>query len=159
MRHEPAFAAIATPIGIIELTATREHVTRIVLTGNDGREQQRDESPALDEAVAQLRAYFAGERREFDLPLEAASTARGAAIRDAMRAIACGDTMTYGGLARAIGSSARAIGQACGRNPFPIVVPCHRVLSAPGGQENYSAGRGVETKAWLLAHEVRMTGG
>jgi len=70
-------------------------------------------------------------------------------------AIPPGETISYGALARIAGSSPRAIGQACARNPFPIVVPCHRVVGSGGAIGHYSAGRGIITKSWLLDHERR----
>ena len=107
------------------------------------------------EAVAQLAAWFAGERRIFDLPLAAPGTPRGDAHREAIAAISYGDTASYGQLARQLGSSPRAVGQACRRNPFPIVIPCHRVLAAGGMIGHYSGGQGIVTKQWLLDHERR----
>ena len=89
----------------------------------------------------------------FDLPLAPAATMRGEVLRQAMVNIGFGDTASYGELAARIGSSARALGQACARNPFPIVVPCHRVLQAGGVLGSYSAGEGPVTKRWLLRHE------
>ena len=109
-------------------------------------------TPLLDDAIAQLGAYFAGRLKQFDLPLAPAPTAEAQAIRDAMTAIPYGATATYGDLAARTGSAARAVGQACGANPLPIIVPCHRVVGADGFGY-YSAGDGPATKHWLLAHE------
>jgi methylated-DNA-[protein]-cysteine S-methyltransferase len=109
--------------------------------------------PLLDEAAAQLDAWFAGRLRRFDLPLAAPGTPRGSAHRDAIEAIPYGDTASYGAIARAIGSSPRAVGQACRRNPFPILIPCHRVIGSGGAIGHYSGGAGVSTKLWLLQHE------
>jgi methylated-DNA-[protein]-cysteine S-methyltransferase len=75
-----------------------------------------------------------------------------------MIAIAYGETLSYGDLARLAGSAPRAIGQACARNPFPIIVPCHRVLSSGGARGHYSGGEGPITKRWLLDHEQRVIG-
>ena len=109
-------------------------------------------TPLLRQAVAQLRAYFSRDLNDFDLPLAPAPTAEAQAVREAMIAIPWGTTATYGALAQATGSSARAVGQACGANALPIIVPCHRVVGADGFGY-YSAGDGPETKHWLLAHE------
>jgi len=106
----------------------------------------------LHQAVAQLRAYFARELTNFDLPLEPAPTLEAQALRDAMMAVPYGATATYGELATRTGSSARGVGQACGANKLPIIVPCHRVVGADGFGY-YSAGDGPATKHWLLAHE------
>jgi methylated-DNA-[protein]-cysteine S-methyltransferase len=75
-------------------------------------------------------------------------------LRQAICGVPAGYPMTYGELARRIGSAPRAIGQACARNPLPIVVPCHRII-ASSGAGHYSAGRGLVTKSWLLAHESK----
>ena len=105
-------------------------------------------------ASAQLAEYFAGKRRDFDLPLQPARSDRGTALRLGIAAIGYGETASYGALAKALDSGPRAVGQACRRNPFPIVIPCHRVTSA-SGPEHYSGGDGVATKSWLLAFERR----
>lgn len=109
-------------------------------------------TPLLHDAIAQLRAYFAGELKQFDLPLLPAPTPEAQAARDVMMAIPYGVTATYGELAARTGSSPRAFGQACGANPLPIIVPCHRVVGADGFGF-YSGGDGPATKHWLLAHE------
>ena len=81
-------------------------------------------------AAGQLAAYFAGERRSFDLPVSPGGTEHDRAVWQAIRDIPPGETRTYGEVARTVGSSPRAVGNACGRNPLPIVVPCHRVVGA-----------------------------
>jgi methylated-DNA-[protein]-cysteine S-methyltransferase len=96
-------------------------------------ERGQDASDALvDEAAAQILAYFAGTRETFDIPLLPAATERGQILRDAIAGIGFGRTMSYGALAHEAGSAPRAIGQACARNPFPILIPCrgqgHRSL-------------------------------
>ena len=111
-------------------------------------------SPVAD-AIAQLTAYFEKEFSDFDLPLAPPATLRGQVLRDAIAAIPAGETLSYGALARIAGSAPRAIGQACARNPFPILIPCHRVVGSGGAIGHYSAGRGISTKIWLLDHERR----
>lgn len=144
-------AAVATPIGLVVIDGDDAVVraVRILLEGS----AEHGRHAAIREAAAQLEAYFAGRLRVFDLPLAPAATPRGEALRQAMVDIGFGETASYGQLAARIGSSARALGQACARNPFPIVVPCHRVLQAGGRLGPYSAGEGPETKRWLLRHE------
>ena len=109
------------------------------------------ESALLAEGLAQLAAYFAGRLTRFDLPLDWGSGLN-ADVRRAMADIPWGETRTYGQIARAVGAPAQAVGQACGANPLPIVIPCHRVTGTNwfGG---FSAPGGVETKAALLRHE------
>lgn len=109
------------------------------------------ESAVLSEGLAQLAAYFDGRLRCFDLPLDW-GTGLNAGVRRAMAAIPWGETRTYGQIAKAVGAPAQAVGQACGANPLPIIIPCHRVTGTNwfGG---FSAPGGVETKAALLRHE------
>jgi methylated-DNA-[protein]-cysteine S-methyltransferase len=108
-------------------------------------------TPLLIEAAAQLAQYFAGDRRSFDLPIAFRSGLQGEVMR-AMCAIPFGETRTYGDLAKELGVPAQAIGQACGANPVPVIVPCHRILGA-SGLGGFSAPGGVETKVALLKHE------
>ena len=109
-------------------------------------------TPLLSEAARQLDAYFAGGRTDFDLPLAAAGTVFDRRVWAAMRAIPYGETRTYGDLAHLTDSGPRAVGRACGRNPIPIIVPCHRIL-ARGGLGGYSGAGGLATKTRLLALE------
>lgn len=149
-------ALIATPIGPMRIEGTEEHLGQIII-GVEGV-PGRGSSPALREAVEQLEQWFAGERRSFDLSLAPSATARATILREGLIAVPFGQTISYGQLSRVLGSSARAIGQLCARNPFPLVVPCHRVLNQDGGLGAYSAGQGPATKSWLLDHERRLTG-
>jgi methylated-DNA-[protein]-cysteine S-methyltransferase len=109
-------------------------------------------SPLLAEAARQLAAYFDGRLSEFDLPLAPAGSPFEERVWSAMQAIPFGETRCYGDLAQAIGSAPRAVGRACGKNPIPIVIPCHRVL-AKGGMGGYSGAGGLATKQRLLALE------
>lgn len=102
----------------------------------------------------QLREYAAGERRTFDLEVAFPDTFTGRVMR-AIAAIPYGETRTYGELAEALDTSPRAVGGGCGRNPLPIVVPCHRVLRSNGGLGGYSGAGGVKLKRRLLDHEAR----
>jgi methylated-DNA-[protein]-cysteine S-methyltransferase len=118
--------------------------------------------PGRDDALGwrvagQLREYFAGMRRDFDLPLKPEGTDFQRRVWSALRSIPFGETRTYGDVAAQIDCrAARAIGQANRRNPIPIVIPCHRVLASNGiGGYAGEAGDGKEldTKRWLLRHE------
>lgn len=149
-------ALIATPIGPMRIEGKEGHLQRITI-GVEGV-AARGSSPAVRSAVDQLEQWFAGERRTFDLTLAPMATPRGAILRDGLIAVPFGQTIGYGELSRVLGSSARAIGQLCARNPFPLVVPCHRVLNQDGRLGAYSAGQGPTTKSWLLDHERRLTG-
>lgn len=142
-----ARAGIETPVGRLEVEEEGGQITRL----RWGGEVAAPETPLLAEALAQLAQYFAGERQGFDLPL-ALGQGFQARFLSALLEIPFGETRSYGDLAKALGSPAQAIGQACGANHLPVIVPCHRVLGATtlGG---YSGRGGVETKVWLLRHE------
>ena len=135
-------------------------VGRLVMTERDGAlaaigwgEAPEDApTPLLIEARRQIEAYFAGDLRRFDLPLQPRGSTHEQCVWAAMRQIPYGETRSYSDLARDIGSGPRAIGNACGKNPIPIVIPCHRVL-AKGGIGGYSGGEGLPTKRLLLALE------
>lgn len=139
-------ACVTTPLGPLTLTEAAGQIT--ALNWGTG---PNDPTPMLAEAAAQLRAYFDRRLTRFDLPLHF-GTGLHERVRRAMVAIPLGETRTYGDLARALGLPAQAIGQACGANPIPILIPCHRILGAQG-LGGFSAGAGVETKVWLLKHE------
>jgi methylated-DNA-[protein]-cysteine S-methyltransferase len=108
----------------------------------------------LRDAVRQLAEYFAGDRREFDLPLRLEGTDFQRRVWGVLTEIPYGETWSYGQLAKRIDNPRgfRAVGLANGRNPISIFVPCHRVIGADGSLTGY--GGGVERKRWLLAHEV-----
>lgn len=118
---------------------------------------QRDDT-AFEDVRTQLAEYFAGNRREFDLPLHAAGTTFQQRVWAALTEIPYGETTSYGQTAAAIGApeAARAVGLANGRNPISIVVPCHRVVGANGALTGY--GGGLDAKRWLLAHEAAHAG-
>jgi methylated-DNA-[protein]-cysteine S-methyltransferase len=109
----------------------------------------------FDEAIGQLEAYFEGERREFDLPLAPEGTPFQREVWEMLRKIPYGETVSYGELARRLErpGSSRAVGAANGRNPIPIVIPCHRVVGADGSLTGF--GGGLEVKRRLLALEAR----
>ena len=111
------------------------------------------ETPLLQEAEEQLNEYFAGVRREFDLPLAAKGTAFQQTVWTQLRKIPYGEVRTYGQLAAALGNpkAGRAVGSACHRNPLCIVVPCHRVIGADGSLTGYA--EGLDIKEYLLELE------
>lgn len=135
-----------SPLGPIRLTEKAG-----VITALDWQAGPQAESPLLIEALAQLAAYFAGRLTQFDLPLDF-GTGFAEKVRRAMAAIPYGQTRKYGDLAREIGAPAQAIGQACGANPIPVLIPCHRILAAKG-LGGFSAKGGVESKVFLLRLE------
>lgn len=113
---------------------------------------------APDEIRSQVGEYAAGERRDFELVVEYPDGLLGA-VMAAMSRIPYGATLTYGDLAAELGTAPVAVGRACGRNPAPVVVPCHRVVGSDGGLRGYSAADGVATKRRLLELEARVAGG
>lgn len=141
-------ASFDSPIGRLTVVERDGHIAALAWRGAP----ERPTTPLLHDAITQLAAYFAGKLKAFDLPLTPAATPEAQAVRDLMMAIPYGTTATYGELAGRTDSSARAVGQACGANRLPIIVPCHRVVGADGFGY-YSAGDGPATKHWLLAHE------
>jgi len=143
---------VDTPIGPVGLVASDSAVSAVLF---DGRRVLADGgSPLLDEAARQLRAYFAGELVSFDLPLELHGTDFQRRCWLALAAIPYGQTVSYGEQARRLGlgpDSARAVGAANGRNPLPIILPCHRVIGADGSLTGF--GGGLDVKCYLLEHE------
>jgi methylated-DNA-[protein]-cysteine S-methyltransferase len=116
----------------------------------------------LRRACEQFHGYFDGELTRFDLPLAPAGTAYRQRVWQALCAIPFGQTCSYSDIARVAGGSARSVGQATGCNPIPIIIPCHRVVLAPGRSTRgatthlggYSGGEGLATKRYLLALEA-----
>lgn len=147
-------ATIDTPIGLLAIECDGRTLTRLCWVNVPDVRAASVADPLLDEAGRQLCAYFNRKLQCFDLPLAPPQTPRGAALREAIAAVPYGRTASYGQVAHIAGSAARAVGQACARNPFPILIPCHRVLAAGGALGHYSGGRGVETKLALLRLET-----
>ncbi|HZQ15385.1 MAG TPA: methylated-DNA--[protein]-cysteine S-methyltransferase [Gaiellaceae bacterium] len=145
-----ASTVLDTPIGPLGLVATDTALRGVRF----GRVRNEGRSAVLDEAARQLDAYFAGELVAFDLPLELDGTAFQRRCWLALATIPYGQTVSYGEQARRLGlgpASARAVGAANGRNPLPLVLPCHRVIGSDGSLTGF--GGGLETKRFLLEHE------
>lgn len=139
----------STPVGELRLVARDGALSAIEFEPfqppADGRPlgERRDADPLLVEAVRQLTAYFAGELRDFDLPLAPLGTDFQQRVWEQLRTIGYGSTASYGEIARGLGmtnAASRAVGLANGRNPIPIVVPCHRVIGADGSLTGYAGG-------------------
>jgi methylated-DNA-[protein]-cysteine S-methyltransferase len=151
---------IDTPLGALGITSDGEALTAITFSEEiedlRGNQVAASEDPILAATEAQLRAYFAGELKSFDLPLSMSGTAFQRRVWEALRAIPYGETASYGKVAATIGLasrySSRAVGLANGANPIPIVVPCHRVIGANGSLTGY--GGGLERKQYLLTLEL-----
>jgi methylated-DNA-[protein]-cysteine S-methyltransferase len=154
------FTRIASPVGTLKLVATETSLVAVVWRDEGAAGVQIHEAreshshPVLNATRDQLEAYFAGERRAFDLPLELRGTDFQRRAWAALQTIPFGETRTYGDMARLIGrpTAVRAVGAANGRNPISIIVPCHRVIGASGGLTGF--GGGLPNKAKLLEHEA-----
>lgn len=148
-----------SPLGPIRLRIDDDAITELRWKAEDGDEdtvtptETALEHPLVAETDRQLRAYFAGELDSFDLPVRPAGTTFQRLVWHIMQRIPKGHVRTYGGVAEELGASARAVGSACGRNPIPIIIPCHRIVAANGKMGGFSAAGGVEDKVWLLRHE------
>ena len=129
------------------------------VTGIEYLEPQPDRapvSPLAAEAVRQLRAYLDNPAAAFSLPLRPAGTPFQRRVWTQIDTIPAGETRTYGQLATALHNAPRAVGQACGANPYPIVTPCHRVIATGGGLGGFNRESGgflLDVKRWLLRHE------
>ncbi|MEU6510486.1 methylated-DNA--[protein]-cysteine S-methyltransferase [Streptomyces sp. NPDC046942] len=164
------WAVVGSDIGPLMLAASRDGLVNVVFHATDAvrdRALERlasrlgvtpgedPDSPLLAEAIRQLRAYFAGERHSFDLPLDWSliSGFNRQVLRELASGVPYGTVVGYGDLAGRVGQpgGAQAVGAAMGANPLPVVVPCHRVVESDGGIGGF--GGGLETKRKLLALE------
>ena len=153
------FCTVDSPIGRLTLTSDGAALTGLYMSV-PGKPLPRTADWVMDptaaplpQAVGQVREYFAGQRRKFDLPLCLQGTEFQKSVWRALAEIPFGATWSYGQLARRLGnpSACRAVGLANGRNPIAIIVPCHRVIGADGSLTGF--GGGLPRKEWLLAHE------
>ena len=159
-QHTIDFTMAATPLGSVRLAACGESLCGLWFEGQKhlpriGPGWRRDDAhPLLALAHRQLLEYFERERREFALPLAPHGTAFQREVWQALRAIGCGEHISYGALARRLArpSAVRAVAAAVGRNPISVIVPCHRVLGADGALTGYAGG--LERKRALLALEA-----
>jgi methylated-DNA-[protein]-cysteine S-methyltransferase len=142
---------VANTHGLQAVLWDGEHADTFV--DDDRIDGPHDPSHIVDCTARQLGEYFAGERTEFDVPLDPAGTPFQLAVWTVLRSIPYGTTITYGEQARRLGDAnkARAVGAANGRNPLSIIVPCHRVVGSNGKLTGFAAG--LEAKEWLLRHE------
>ena len=156
-----SMATMDTPVGELTLVAGAIGLRAVLWPDErDGRVHVGDVTGGGPDAEAvlvaareQLREYFAGDRHEFDLPLDPVGTPFQQQAWQVLRTIPFGQTITYGDQARRLGDvrKSRAVGAANGRNPISIVVPCHRVVGSTGSLTGFAGG--LDAKAWLLRHE------
>jgi len=151
---------IDTPLGGVTMAATDQGLAGVWFDQqrhwpDTTGWQTKDDHPALIEAAAQLRDYFAGRRSHFDMQLDLShGTVFQQGVWQALLAIPAGETTTYGALSQRVGNPAavRAVGAAVGRNPISVIVPCHRVLGADGSLTGYAGG--LDRKTALLELET-----
>ena len=156
------YCYMPTPIGELLLAGDRESLSMIGFPkGSMRRDPEPDwiynEQPFAN-AIRQLNEYFAGERKEFDLPLSLDGTEFQLLVLEELQQIPYGETTSYGDIAKRIGrpKAVRAVGAANGRNPIPIIVPCHRVIGSTGDLTGF--GGGLDTKTALLRLEAENSG-
>jgi len=142
--------SLHSPIG--DLTVSEEEATLVSVDW--GSVELQSYTQLLLRARAQLQDYFDGKRQHFDLPLAPVGTLYQRRVWNALMRIPYGETRTYAQIAVIAGGSPRSVGGANGRNPLPIIIPCHRVLNSTG-LGGYSGAGGVDTKRWLLSREAK----
>jgi O-6-methylguanine DNA methyltransferase len=141
--------SLKTPLGSLLITADQDHLLSLDFSDLFFNE----ETPLIKSVVRELHDYFIGKRKKFTVPLSLKGTPFQQSVWRQLLEIPYGETITYKELAASIGkpTAFRAVANANGANPFPILIPCHRVIYSDGGLGGYSCG--VEKKKWLLAHE------
>ena len=147
-------AVVAAPGFCLGVQCDDEEITEIHFL--EPRPEVLPVNALAAETVRQLKAYLADPDFAFSLPLRPAGTAFQRRVWQAISAIPNGRTETYGQLAKNLKNAPRAVGQACGANPYPVVVPCHRVVATGGGLGGFARERGgflLDVKRWLLRHE------
>lgn len=147
-------AKLPTQFALLGILAEGGLLAEIVFLPKSGR-VLAPQNLLAEQTCAQIERYIDDPEFEFDLPLASRGTPFQRRVWGKIAAIGPGRTRSYGDLARELGSAARAVGQACGANPLPLVVPCHRVLAASGigGFAHHQGGFLLTVKRWLLAHE------
>lgn len=158
-RTAPAYIRrVDSPIGRLEIASDGDAIISLSIE-RDGHlpfgESAENSNELLDRAAVQLEEYFAGKRKDFDLPVTLHGTEFQRSVWTQLNDLGFGEVASYGelGLATGRATAGRAVGGAVGANPIPIIVPCHRVLASNNRITGYSGGQGIPTKAWLLAHE------
>lgn len=154
------FGKMCSPVGELCLVAGRKGLVAVLWGEDDYARVRLDRGMAasrnavLEEAERQLREYFSGDRKSFDLPLDFQGTDFQVKVWHALLTIPFGETRSYGEIARQIGQpgASRAVGAANGRNPISIIAPCHRVVGSNGKLTGFAGG--LRAKQYLLDHEA-----
>ena len=140
---------VHSPIGILTIFGNSKHIFSLQWN----KKSLFSSNPLLNETAKQLKAYFENQLQVFSIPLSPHGTVFQKSVWTRITTIPFGYTKTYGSLAKNLSSSARAIGQACGRNPIPIIIPCHRIIGYRNILTGYSGNGGINTKHRLLSLE------
>lgn len=154
-----SFGSLSTPVGVVGVVSDGSAITRVTWRSEAPDGVAAEPDALVDEALHQLRAYFDGRLRVFDVPIDLGdqTVATRAVLMALYETVGHGETVTYGGLAARSGTTvpARGIGSIMGANPVPLIVPCHRVVAGDGlgGYSGGDPGEGLVTKRWLLEHE------
>lgn len=140
-----------SPIGLIEIGGTANAIVSVSFV--ERRRDAAGTTPLIDEAIRQMGEYFAGDRHEFEVPIELGGTDFQREVWQQLQSISYGQVVSYQDVAGALDSpgAVRAVGAANGQNPIAIIVPCHRVIGSNGDLTGY--GGGIWRKEWLLKHE------
>lgn len=148
-------AILKTPFGALGVCTEDDALAEIAFLP-PGTKSLPPGNALAERACRQLADYLVDPKARFDLPLKRAGTDFQRGVWKSIAAIPRGKTLTYGEIAKHLKSAPRAVGQACGRNPYPVIVPCHRVVAAGGGLGGFANAKGgylLDTKRWLLEHE------
>jgi len=140
-----------SPLGILKIEANDTYL--VSLKFSESKTDNKSGNEITQHAVIQLKEYFEGKRSSFEIPLRPAGSQFEQKVWSELQRIPFGSTTTYGNIARKLGdvNSVRAVGRANGRNPIPVIIPCHRVVGSDNSLTGYSGG--LERKEWLLSHE------
>lgn len=142
-----------SPLGLLLLEANEKALQRLLFLETGKKASETSNHPALKKAIRQLKEYFKGDRKLFNLPLQPEGTSFQQSVWRALQSIPYGQTQSYSQIAKSIKKpdAKQAVGTANGKNPLPIIIPCHRVIGSDGTLVGYSGG--IDKKRWLLEHE------
>jgi len=153
MKNSITIAYYKSPLGILKISADEKGIKEIEFAQEEFKSIQNSSSKIIKDCIKQLDEYFRGKRKSFELKLNPEGTEFQKKVWKELLKIPYGTTLSYGEIARRIKNqkAVRAVGQAIGRNPISIVIPCHRVIGGDGKLTGYASG--LWRKEWLLKHE------
>lgn len=156
MENNFFYKYISTPVGSLKITCSKTALSSISFE-EKAAEDSPDQPPILIKTEQQLKEYFAGQRKSFSLKLNPEGTAFQKEVWKWVDKVDFGKTESYLSIAKQTGSekNTRAVGMANGRNPIPIIIPCHRIIGSNGKLTGYAGG--LQNKRWLLQHEIKFS--